>query len=87
MLAEAYPWKVVDYTNRLLPISYGLLWGKVACCFGLLGFPGLGFIFIRVSPGMGLAYTYLDWNSTNGTRFAETHDLKLPCHNFDYFGV
>ena len=30
----------VANNNGLLSINYGLLWGMVACYFGLLGFPG-----------------------------------------------
>ena len=36
----APPGKAVAYDNRLLPINSGLLWGVMACYFGLLGFPG-----------------------------------------------
>ena len=43
----------------LPPINYGLLWGRVACCFGLFGFPGrvlaigiLGFLYgaLTIAP-------------------------------------
>ena len=34
------PGKPAAYNNGLLSINYGLLWGIVAYCFRLLGFPG-----------------------------------------------
>ena len=34
------PGKPVACNFGLLWLIYGLLWGIVACCFGLLGFPG-----------------------------------------------
>ena len=37
---EPVPGKPVAYHNGLLSINYGLVWGIVACCFGLLGVPG-----------------------------------------------
>ena len=33
------PGKPVAYNYGLLWLIYGLLWGVVACCFRLLGFP------------------------------------------------
>ena len=34
------PGKPVAYNNELLSVNYGLLYGIVACFFGLLGVPG-----------------------------------------------
>ena len=34
------PGKPVAYNDRLFSINKGLLYGIVACCFGLLGVPG-----------------------------------------------
>ena len=34
------PGKPAAYNSELLWFIYGLLWGIVACCFGLLGVPG-----------------------------------------------
>ena len=38
--ARNLPGKPVDYNNGLLSMNYGLLGGRVAGYFGLLGFPG-----------------------------------------------
>ena len=34
------PGRPVAYNSGLLWLIYGLLWGVLACCFRLLGFPG-----------------------------------------------
>ena len=35
------PGEPVACSYGLLSVNYGLLWGIVACCFGLLGCPGM----------------------------------------------
>ena len=46
---EFPPEKPVAYNNGLFSMHCGLLWGIVACYFGLLGFPGSSFFvfFLR----------------------------------------
>ena len=39
-LHRLYLERSVAYNDGLLSINFELPWGTVACCFGLLGFPG-----------------------------------------------
>ena len=48
---QSFPGESVAYVFGTLSMSYGLLYDIVACCFGLLGFPG-------THPGKPMAHDY-----------------------------
>ena len=50
---EETPGKPVAYNDGLLWLIDGLLYGIVACCFGLLGFPGTSLSFGENAPPFG----------------------------------
>ena len=80
------PGQPVAFCYRLRSLSYGLLWGTVACCFGLLGFPGISSIDKAVksstpssSRGQGLVLRRLI--STPSVAVTKATVLIPPCMN------
>ena len=58
--------------DGLLSINYGLLWGIVACYFGLLGVPGGGFSTAGLQGSVGCS------SSRSSTGFS-----MGPCYGHD----